>query len=389
MVNFEMKRSRQWNQEEIDPLVAAVSRVVDEKLIPGESILDDEDRIPDNLLDVMRDLGLFAYAIPEEYGGLGLSKWAEVQVIFELCRAAPAFRSYVGTTNGVGGQCIVLAGNDAQKNKYLPKVASGELIISFCLTEPDAGSDAQSLRTKAVKDGDYFILNGSKRFISNAPIAGLFTVMARTDSTRRGADGISCFLVEAGTEGLVIGPPLKKMGQHGASTADVSFQDCRVPAVNLLGNQEGHGFRTAMQVLDGARIHMGAVCVGLARRFIEEMLRYAKDRKQFGRPIADFQLIQGMIADSEADCFAAQAMVEKAAQMLDAGHPCIKEAAACKYFASEAMWRIADRALQVHGGYGYVKEYPVERLFRDARLMRIFEGTSQVMQLVIAREALR
>ena len=389
MVNFEMKQSRHWNQDEIDPLVAAVSRVVNEKLIPGEGILDDEDRIPDNLLDVMRDLGLFAYAIPEEYGGLGLSKWAEVQVIFELCRAAPAFRSYVGTTNGVGGQCLVLGGSTEQKNKYLPKVARGELIISFCLTEPDAGSDAQSLKTKAVKDGDHFVLNGSKRFISNAPIAGLFTVMARTDFTRCGADGISCFLVEAGTEGLVIDPPLKKMGQHGASTADVSFQDCRVPAVNLLGNQEGHGFRTAMRVLDGARIHMGAVCVGLARRFIEEMLRYAKDRKQFGRPIADFQLIQAMIADSEADCFAARAMVEKAAQMLDAGHPCIKEAAACKYFASEAMWRIADRALQVHGGYGYVKEYPVERLFRDARLMRIFEGTSQVMQLVIAREALR
>ncbi len=383
-----MGNRRHWTQDEIDPLVDAVRRVVDEKLIPAEDILDRDDTIPADVLDLIRDLGLFAYAIPEEHGGLGLSKFAEVQVIAEFCRAAPAYRSYVGTTNGVGGQCVVLAGSDEQKQRYLPAIAAGELIVSFCLTEPDAGSDAASLKTRAVRDGDHYVLNGSKRFISNSPVAGLFTVMARTDPDN-GADGISCFLVEAGTPGLVIHPPLKKMGQRGAPTADVSFDDCRVPANALLGNKEGHGFRTAMQVLDDARIHMGAVCVGLSTRFIEEMISYAKDRQQFGRPIADFQLIQAMIADSEAECFAARAMVEKAARMLDAGNPCIKEAASCKYFASETLWRIADRALQVHGGYGYVKEYPVERLFRDARLFRIFEGTSQVMQLVIAREALK
>jgi acyl-CoA dehydrogenase len=385
-----MSNRRHWPQDEIDPLLDAVRRVVDEKLIPAEDHLEREDEIPEDVLGVMRDLGLFAYAIPEEHGGLGLSKFAEVQVIQEFCRAAPAYRSYVGTTNGVGGQCLVLAGSDEQKRRYLPAVASGEMIVSFCLTEPDAGSDAKSLKTRAVRDGDDYIINGSKRFISNSPVAGLFTVMARTDpDLGKGADGISCFLVEAGTPGLVVHPKLKKMGQRGAPTADVSFDDCRVPASQLLGGIEGHGFRTAMRVLDDARIHMGAVCVGLARRFIEEMVRYAKDRQQFGRPIADFQLIQAMIADSEAEHFAAKAMVEKTAQMLDAGDPCIKEAASCKYFASEALWRIADRALQVHGGYGYVQEYPVERLFRDARLFRIFEGTSQVMQLVIAREVLK
>ena len=384
-----MRNARHWTQDEIDPLVEAVRRIVDEKLIPAEEILERDDAIPDEILAVMRDLGLFAYAIPEAQGGLGLSKFAEVQVVFELCRAAPAYRSYVGTTNGVGGQCIVLAGSEDQKRRYLPPISSGELIVSFCLTEPDAGSDAASLRTRAVRDGDHYVLNGSKRFISNAPVAGLFAVMARTDPHSKGYDGISCFLVEAGTPGLIVDPPLKKMGQRGSLTADVTFDDCRVPAGALLGDTEGHGFRIAMQVLDDARIHMAAVCVGLATRFIAEMIGYARERKQFGRPIADFQLIQAMIADSEAECFAARAMVEKAARMLDDGHPCIKEAAASKYFASEAMWRIADRALQVHGGYGYVKEYPVERLFRDARLMRIFEGTSQVMQLVIAREALK
>jgi acyl-CoA dehydrogenase len=384
-----MAARRVWSEEEVAPLVDAVRRLVDEKLIPAEEYLDQNDDIPADILDLIRDLGLFAYAIPEEHGGLGLSKWAEVQVIFEFCRAAPAYRSYVGTTNGVGGQCIVLEGSVEQKSRYLPAVAKGELVVSFCLTEPEAGSDARSLRTSARRDGDHYVLNGSKRFISNSPIAGLFTVMARTDPEDQSADGISCFLVEAGIDGLIVGPAMKKMGQRGAHTADVTFADCRVPASTLLGHREGLGFRTAMRVLDDARIHMGAVCVGLATRLIEEMVRYAAARKQFGRPIAEFQLIQAMIADSEAECFAARAMVEKAARMLDAGAACVKEAAASKYFASEAMWRIADRALQVHGGYGYVQEYPVERLFRDARLMRIFEGTSQIMQLVIAREAMK
>ncbi len=377
------------NEDEITPLLDAVRRLVDEKLIPAEAQIDREHRIPDELLDLIREMGLFAYAIPSEHGGLGLSKWAEVRMIFEFCRAAPAYRSYVGTTNGVGGKSIVLDGTEAQKRRYLPAIAAGELIVSFCLTEPGSGSDAKSLATTALRDGDHYVLNGSKRFISNAPVAGLFTVMARTDPGDKSAAGVSAFLVEAGTPGLHVDPPLEKMGQLGAPTADVTFTDCRVPADALLGAKEGLGFITAMKVLDDARIHMGAVSVGLATRLVEEMTAYAVERQQFGQPIADFQLVQAMIADSEAECLAARAMVEQTARKMDAGGNVIKDAAACKYFASEAAGRIADRAVQVHGGYGYMRETAVERLYRDARLLRIFEGTSQIMQLVIAREALK
>ena len=377
------------NEDEIAPLLDAVRRLVDEKLIPAEAQVDRDHRIPEHLLDLIRDMGLFAYAIPDEHGGLGLSKWAEVRTIFEFCRAAPAYRSYVGTTNGVGGKSIVLDGTVEQQRRYLPAIAAGELIVSFCLTEPGSGSDAKSLRTTAIRDGKGYVLNGSKRFISNAPVAGLFTVMARTDPSDKSAAGVSAFLVEAGTPGLHVDPPLEKMGQLGAPTADVTFTDAWVSSDALLGGVEGKGFITAMKVLDDARIHMGAVCVGLATRLVEEMTAYAVEREQFGKPIADFQLIQAMIADSEAECLAARAMVEQTARQMDAGENVTKAAAACKYFASETAWRIADRAVQVHGGYGYMRETAVERLFRDARLLRIFEGTSQVMQLVIARETLK
>jgi len=377
------------NEDDIAPLLDAVRRLVNEKLIPAEAQIDAEHRIPDELLDLIREMGLFAYAIPSQHGGLGLSKWAEVRMIFEFCRAAPAYRSYVGTTNGVGGKSIVLDGTEEQKRRYLPAIAAGELIDSFCLTEPGSGSDAKSLATTARRDGDGYVLNGSKRFISNAPVAGLFTVMARTDPDDKSAAGVSAFLVEAGTSGLHVDPPLEKMGQLGAPTADVTFTDCRVPSHALLGAREGTGFITAMKVLDDARIHMGAVSVGLATRLVEEMTAYAVERRQFGQPIADFQLIQAMIADSEAECLAARAMVEQTARKMDAGGDVIKDAAACKYFASETAGRIADRAVQVHGGYGYMRETAVERLYRDARLLRIFEGTSQIMQLVIAREALK
>ena len=377
------------NEDDITLLLDAVRRLVNEKLIPAEAQIDRQHRIPDELLDLMRQMGLFAYAIPAEHGGLGLNKWAEVRMIFEFCRAAPAYRSYVGTTNGVGGKSIVVDGTEAQKQRYLPAVAAGELIVSFCLTEPGSGSDAKSLSTTARREGDRYVLNGSKRFISNAPIAGLFTVMARTDPGDKSAAGISAFLVEAGTPGLHVDPPLEKMGQLGAPTADVIFSDCRIPGEALLGGIEGQGFITAMKVLDDARIHMGAVCVGLSARLLEEMTAYAMERQQFGKPIAEFQLIQAMIADSEAEYLAARAMVEQTARQMDAGENVTKAAAASKYFASETVWRIADRAVQVHGGYGYMRETAVERLFRDARLLRIFEGTSQIMQLVIAREAMK
>jgi acyl-CoA dehydrogenase len=263
------------------------------------------------------------------------------------------------------------------------------MLASFCLTEPDAGSDSASLATKAVRDGEHYVINGTKRFTTNSPEAGVFTVFARTAPKEAGPSGISAFLVDRATPGLSVAAPHRKMGFRGSHTADVIFEDCRVPAGALLGGKEGVGFITAMKSLDHARIHMAAVAVGLCERLIDEGVRYAMDRRQFGRPIAQFQLIQGMIADSQAEAYAARAMVEKAARAKDAGERIVREAASCKYFATEALGRIADRVLQIHGGYGYIKEYPVERLYRDARLLRIYEGTSQILQLIIARETLK
>ena len=284
---------------------------------------------------------------------------------------------------------MLIDGTDKQRSKYLPRIAVGDLVAAFCLTEPDAGSDVAALTTRATRDGDFYIISGSKRFTTNSPHAGLFTVFARTAGKEAGARGISAFLVERDTPGITIAPNYRKMGFRGSHTADVIFEDCRVPADALLGGQEGIGFKTAMKSLDHARLHMAAVAAGLCRRLIDEGVRYTSERRQFGKPIAEFQLIQGMLADCEAEAFAARAMVENAARQKDAGRRIVKESAACKYFATEALFRIADRVLQMHGGYGYIKEYPIERLFRDARLLRIYEGTSQIQQLIIAREMLR
>ena len=307
----------------------------------------------------------------------------------EIGYASPVFRSYFGTTNGVGTLGILVDGTEEQRRLYLPKLATGELIASFCLTEPDAGSDAASIGTRATRDGADYVIDGTKRFITNAPHAGLFTVYARTAPKESGVGGISGFLVERSMPGIVVGPHYNKMGFRGSHTADVIFENCRVPASALLGGKEGVGFRTAMKSLDHARIHMAAVAVGLSARLIDEGVRYASERQQFGKAIAQFQLIQAMLADSEAEAFAARSMVEKAACDKDAGFRITKESACAKYFATEALWRIADRVMQIHSGYGYIKEYPVERLFRDARLLRIYEGTSQIQQLIIAKEMLR
>jgi acyl-CoA dehydrogenase len=312
----------------------------------------------------------------------------EVRVVFELGRASPAFRSMAGTNIGIGSQSIVIAGSDEQRRHYLPRLASGEIIGSFALTEPDAGSDAMSLRTQARRDGDHYVLNGTKRYITNAPIAGLFSIMARTGEGG-GADAISCFLVEAGTPGLMIGKPDKKMGQAGALTSDVILDDCRVPASTLLGGVEGDGFRTAMKVLDKGRLHIAALCVGMAERLIAEAASFATTRKQFGETIGSFQLVQAMIADSQADMLAGRALVLETARQRDRGERVTMEAACAKMFASEMLGKVADRAVQIHGGAGYMAEYPVERFYRDARLFRIFEGTTQIQQLIIAREVLR
>jgi acyl-CoA dehydrogenase len=292
----------------------------------------------------------------------------------------------IGTNNGIGSQGIVIDGTEEQKRTYLPKLARGEIIGAFALTEPDVGSDAASLRTSARRDGDHYILNGTKRFITNAPEAGLFTVMARTNPAEKGAAGISAFLVEAGTPGLSLGKAARKMGQRGSHVSDVIFEDCRVPARQLIGGKEGQGFKTAMKVLDRGRLHIAAVCVGVAERLIRDSLAYGLERKQFGRPIADFQLIQAMLADSQTEAYAARSMVLDAAQRRDAGEAVTLEASCCKLFASEMVGRVADRAVQIHGGAGYVADYGIERFYRDVRLFRLYEGTSQIQQLIIARQ---
>ncbi|TNC93663.1 MAG: Butyryl-CoA dehydrogenase [Stygiobacter sp.] len=369
-------------------LLDTVRRFVNERLIPREEEVVEANSIPSDVVAGMKELGLFGLSIAEEFGGIGLTMEEEVRVVFELGRASPAFRSVAGTNIGIGSQSIVIAGTPEQKEKYLPRLASGDLIGSFALTEPDAGSDAMALRTTARRDGDFYILNGTKRYITNAPSAGLFSVMAKTSPERK-ADSISCFLVEAGTPGIKLGKPDKKMGQRGALTCDVVFDDCRVLASALLGNQEGNGFRTAMKVLDKGRLHIAALCVGIADRLIQESVSYAKERKQFGQPIAEFQLIQAMLADSEADTYAARCMILDAAGLRDRGENTTRQAACAKMFASEMVGRVADRAVQIFGGAGYMAEYPVERFYRDVRLFRIFEGTTQIQQLVIARELLK
>lgn len=374
--------------ETLNLLIDAVRRFVHERLIPAEDELAASGEVPPDIVNEMRDLGLFGLSIAPDFGGLGLTMEEEVRVVFELGQTSPAFRSLAGTNIGIGSQAIVLAGTDEQRARYLPKLASGELIGSFALTEPDAGSDAMSLRVSAERDGDFYVLNGTKRYITNAPIAGLFSVMARTAPERR-ANSISCFLVEAGTPGLIIGKPDKKMGQAGALTSDVVFDNCRVPASALLGGEEGNGFRTSMRVLDKGRLHISALCVGIADRLLRDAVKYATERKQFGQPIAEFQLIQAMIADSQAELYAARCMVLDAARMRDRGENTTMQAACCKLFSTEMVGRVADRAVQIHGGAGYMSEYAVERFYRDVRLFRIFEGTSQIQQLVIARETIK
>jgi acyl-CoA dehydrogenase len=366
-----------------------IARFVRERLAPAEAEVADSDAVPGAIVAEMRRLGLFGMTIPEAYGGLGLGMSDEAQVLFELCQTSPAFRSVHGTNNGIGSQGIVIDGSDEQKRKYLPRLATGEIIASFALTEPDAGSDAASLRTTARRAGNGWVLNGTKRFITNAPEASLFTVMARSDPENKGAGGISAFLVEAPNPGLRLGKPDRKMGQRGAHTCDVIFEDCRVPADALLGGKEGQGFKTAMKVLDRGRIHIAAVCVGVAERLIRDMTGYAKERVQFGQPIGEFQLVQAMLADSRAEAYAARAMVLDAARRKDAGETVSTEASCCKYFASEMVGRVADRAVQIHGGSGYIADVGVERFYRDVRLFRLYEGTSQIQQLVIARNMLR
>ncbi len=375
--------------ETLNVLVDSLRRFVKDRLVPREAEVAEADAIPADIQREMRELGLFGLTLPEAYGGLGLTMEEEVLVTFELGRTSPAFRSFIGTNNGIGSIGIVIDGTAEQKSKYLPKVASGEYIASFCLTEPDAGSDAAGLKTVAIRDGDHYVLNGTKRFITNAPTASVYTVMARTNPSNRGAGGISAFVVERGTPGLSTGKPERKMGQQGAQISDVIFENCRVPAANLIGLKEGVGFKTAMKTLDKGRIHIAALSVGAAERMLADALAYASERRQFSRPIVDFQLIQAMLADSQAEIYAARNMVLDAARKRDEGRDVTMEASCSKLFCTEMCGRVADRAVQIFGGAGYVSEYGIERFYRDVRIFRLYEGTSQIQQLIIARELKR
>ncbi|MDG2267505.1 MAG: acyl-CoA dehydrogenase family protein [Alphaproteobacteria bacterium] len=369
-------------------ILDTIKKFVDNKLIPREEEVSDTNKIPEDIIKEMQKLGLFGISIPNEYGGSNLSMKQEVMLTFELGRASPAFRSIAGTNIGIGSQAIVMSGTEKQKNKYLPKFATGELIGSFALTEPDSGSDAMSITTTAKKIGNKYIINGTKRYITNAPIAGVFSVMAKTKPEKK-SSSISCFLVDSNSPGLTIGKPDKKMGQRGALTSDVIFDDCEVKEDSLLGGKEGIGFTTAMKVLDKGRLHISGICVGLSERLLYESLKFSTNRIQFGEEVSNFQLIQAMIADSKAEILAAKSLVLNTAIMRDNGNIVTLESSCAKLFSSEILGKVADRAVQIHGGAGYMADYPVERLYRDARLFRIYEGTSQIQQLIIARETIK
>ena len=375
--------------EILEALLDSVRRFVRERLVPAENEVAETDEIPETIVQEMRELGLFGMTIPEKFGGLELTMEEECRVLLELCQTAPAFRSVIGTTVGIGSQGILMDGTPEQQAEWLPKLATGEVIASFARTEPEAGSDAASLRTTAILQGDHYVVNGTKRFITNAPHAGMFTLMARTNPQDKGAGGVSSFIVDAKSPGISFGKYDKKMGQRGAHTCDVIFDNVKVPAANLIGLKEGQGFKTAMKVLEKGRIHIAAICVGAAQRMLDDALRYAMERKQFGQPIADFQLVQAMLADSQAELYAAQCMVMDAARRRDGGENVSTEASSCKLFASEMCGRVADRAVQIFGGAGYLSEYGIERFYRDVRLFRIYEGTSQIQQLVIARNMIK
>ncbi|GJG98324.1 acyl-CoA dehydrogenase family protein [Cupriavidus pauculus] len=371
--------------EAFQPFLQSLRRFVRDKLVPREAEVAERDLVPDDLVEAMAAQGMFGYSIPEAYGGAGMTTEELVLAAMELSQCSVAFRARVGTNTGIGSEALVADGTPEQKSRYLPLLASGELTGSFALTEPDAGSDATALTTTAVRDGDHYILNGTKCFITNAPIAGLFTVMARTDPDKPGAGGISAFIVPRGTPGLTTGQPYQKMGQAGSPVSEVHFDNCRVPAANIIGGEEGQGFRTAMKVLNKQRIHLAALCTGPAIRMLEDAVRFVTERKQFGQLLADFQLVQALIADCQTEIHAARALILDTARKRDDGQDVTMEASICKYFASEMCGRVADRCVQLFGGYGYIADYGIERFYRDVRLFRLYEGTSQIHQINIAK----
>jgi len=378
---------------DFDAWMGSVRRLVAEVLIPAEPRLEGEETLPEDLTQRLREIGLFGISIPAAYGGLGLSMEQQVRVMFEVTRASAVYRARFSTTIGLGSQPILYNGTEAQRQEWLPRMASGACTAAFALTEPEAGSDAGGVRTRARRDGDDFVIEGSKRYITNARQADVFIVMARTEEGTRDAAGISAFIVPAGTPGLACGPADRKMGQDGSATSEVFFDGVRVPATSLIGGREGGGFKTAMRGINHARLHVAVTCVGQADRLLAETLAHVTARQQFGQPLAEFQLVQAHLADSRAELLAARSMILETARAFDAAGEAqgglIADIACCKLFASEMLGRVADRAVQLHGGAGYMRGTVVEQLYRDARLFRIFEGASDIQRLLIGRTMVR
>ena len=376
--------------EDLRIMQTTIRKFVDQVLEPVSAQIEEEDAVPEHVVRGLREMGLFGMSIPEEYGGLGLSTLGECVVYEEISRANASVRTRFSTNNGIGSLGILYDGTPEQRERFLPDIASGEKTIAFALTEPDAGSDASAIRTSAVRQGDNFVLNGRKMFITNGAIAELFTVLAVTDSQKKARGGITAFVLEKGTPGFEVGKLEKKMGLKGSGTAELIMEDCVVPVDNVIGGEAmiGKGFSTAMRVLDKGRLTLAAASVGMAKKALELAVLYAKQRVQFGKPIGQFQLIQGMLAQMATEIFAGQNMVYRTAWQKDQGRSVRKEAAMSKLFCSEMLGRVCDTALQVHGGMGYMKEYAIERIYRDARVTRIYEGTSEIQKLVIARELL-
>ena len=374
--------------ENFASLLAEVRDFVRTECLPLEEQVDQTDELPEPLVQRMREVGLFGHSIPEEYGGAGLTNEELSLVNMEVSQAATAFRARFGGNTGIASESLVVDGTSEQKKHYLPQLASGKLTGCFALTEPEAGSDATALKSVAVRDGDDYVISGKKCFITNAPLADLFTVFARTDLQGRGAKGITAFLIERGTPGLSTTPAYRKMGQHGSPVGEVILDQVRVPVSAIVGGLEGEGFRTAMRALNKQRINLAGLCIGPAIRLVEEMAQRARARKQFGQPIGEFQLVQQMIAESNTEVYAARALLLETARKRDAGHDITMEASMCKLFASEMCGRVADRAVQLFGGAGYTSGNVAERFYRDVRLFRIYEGTSQIHITNIAKRTL-
>lgn len=379
---------------DFETYLAAIERFTDQELIPNEPRLEDEDCVPEELTERMRELGLFGISIPEVYGGLECSQEEQVRLTFAFTRASAVYRSRFSTTIGLTSQAILDFATEDQKRAWLPRMATGEITGAFALTEPDAGTDAGGLKTTARRDGDHYVLNGWKRYITNSVEADLFLVMARTDETQTGSRGISAFLVEAGTPGFEPLTPPKLLGLRGSHSGEIKIENCRVPAENLVGGVEGRGLNAALRGINSARTHVGATCVGQAMRLIGEAVAHARSREQFGEPIGNFQLVQGMLAEMQADMLAARALCLDVARRFDdavnggTDLP-FPDIAASKYFGSEMVCRVADKAVQILGGAGYIEDNAITRMYRDVRLFRLFEGTSQIQQQQIARAMLR